>query len=525
MVKKVFHLVYVQLWAVISDMLSIGTKKARKPKALYTGVILFILLMSSLVFFYCIMIGNGLKMFNCIELLPALMMAVTSMIVLITTVLKVKGTIFGFKDYDLVMSLPVSTAGIVASRLILLYAINLVFVIIFMLPMTLAYGVLATPTARFYMISIVMMLFLPFIPIVVASILGSIITYFASRFRYSNIVTIIFSMLLLVAFIGLSFSFQDNSGQKLINMSKTLTNNVNAIYPLSGMYTKAVTEYDYSAMAAFLFISILLFLIFSYVVGKVFKKMNTIVMTGRSRSNYKMGELKVSNQFMALYRKEIKRYFASPLYVLNTGFGIVLLTIATFALFFINVKQLFGNTEEMGLFFLFIPVFVSFCAVMCCTTMASISLEEKNLWIIKSLPVKTVTIYQAKLAVNLTVLFPALIDAVIISLVLRIGLVQGIFTLLAVIVCGFFTAIFGLLVNLKLPNFNWTNETIVVKQSASAVIAIFAGMAVAGLQILLFVLLPSYVLAYLIYCILIAVVDVILYRILMVWGEKRFAQL
>lgn len=526
MVKKVFHLVHIQLWAVISDMLSIGNKKTRKPKALYIGVILFILFMGSIAFFYCLMIGNGLMMYNCIELLPALMMAVTSIIVLITTVLKVKGTIFGFKDYDLVMSLPVSTAGIVASRLILLYALNLLFVIIIMIPMTIVYGILAAPTVQFYIISIVMMLFLPFIPIIVASVLGSLITYFSSRFRYSNIVNIVVSMLLLVAIMGLSFSFQNNSGQKLVNMSRALTNQVNAIYPLSGMYTKAVTEYDYSSMVAYLFISLLFFMIFSYLVGKIFKKMNTMVMTGTtSRRNYKMGELKVSNQFAALYQKEMKRYFASPLYVLNTGFGIVLLTIATIALFFVNFKQLFGNSKDMGIFFLFIPAFISFCVVTCCTTMASISLEGKNLWIIKSLPVKIKTVYQAKLAVNLTVLLPAVIDAVIISFILQLGFVQGIFTLLAIMVCGFFTAIFGLLVNLKFPNFNWTNETVVIKQSASAVIAVFTGMAVVGLQIVLLIFLSSYVLAYLIYTILIAVVDVILYRMLMVWGEKRFVQL
>lgn len=525
MVKKVFHLVHIQLWAVISDMLSIGNKKTRKPRALYIGVILFILFMGFIAFFYCLMIGNGLMMYNCIELLPALMMAVTSIIVLITTVLKVKGTIFGFKDYDMVMSLPVSTAGIVASRLILLYALNLLFVIIIMLPMTIAYGILAVPTAQFYIISIVMMFFLPLIPIIAASILGSLITYFASRFRYSNIVNIVVSMLLLVALMGLSFSFQDQSGQKLANMSRTLTNQVNSIYPLAGMYTKAVTEYDYSALAAYLFISILFFLIFSYLVGKIFKKMNTMVMTGTSRRNYKMGELKVSNQFAALYKKEIKRYFASPLYVLNTGFGIVLLTIATIALFFINFKQLFGNSKEMGFFFLFIPVIISFCVVTCCTTMASISLEGKNLWIIKSLPVKPKTVYQAKLAVNFTVLIPAVIDAVIIGFILQPGLVQGIFTLLAITVCGFFTAIFGLLVNLKFPNFNWTNETAVIKQSASALIAVFTGMAVAGLQVVLFILLSSYVSAYLIYTIVIAAVDLILYRTLMVWGEKRFVQL
>jgi ABC-2 type transport system permease protein len=72
--------------------------------------------MSAISFFYSFMVGSGLKMFNSLDILPALMMAVTCVIILMTTVFKVKGTVFGFRDYDMVMSLPVSIGGIVASR-------------------------------------------------------------------------------------------------------------------------------------------------------------------------------------------------------------------------------------------------------------------------------------------------------------------------------------------------------------------------------------------------------------------------
>ena len=143
-------------------------------------------------------VAKHLKTINSLELLPSLFM-VLSIMVLFTTIYKVKGTIFGFKDYDMVMSLPVSNSQIVASRLILLYSINIVFVLIIMIPMMVAYGILVQPGIQFYVFSIILLFFIPLIPIIIAAFLGTALTYLSMRFRYSNIVYMVFSFLVLIA--------------------------------------------------------------------------------------------------------------------------------------------------------------------------------------------------------------------------------------------------------------------------------------------------------------------------------------
>jgi ABC-2 type transport system permease protein len=519
--KKVMRLVNIQLWAVLGEMLSIGNNRKRRPKLLYTGVALFILAMSGVAFFYCYMIGSGLKMFGSLDILPSMMMAITCMMVLMTTVLKVKGTIFGFRDFDLVMSLPVKTSTIIASRLIILYALNLVFAIMVMLPMMVAYGLLAKPGAMFYVISFITMFFLPLVPIIIASVLGTIIAYAASKFRYSNLLNIIFSVCLLAAFVSLSFTMSDN-GHELVDMSKTLAAQVNSLYPLAQMYTKAVVETDITAFLMFLLISIAAFLLYTAIVQKVFKKMNTLIMTGRYRVNFKMGELKTASPFQALYRKEIKRYFSSPLYVLNTGFGIVLLTLGTIATIFVDLDKILGSPQAAESLLNNGPMFVAFCIMMSCTTMASISLEGRSLWIIKSLPVSPKTIYLSKIAVNLTIISPALLDAILLGILLQMGFMKTVILFIIAAACAVFTSFFGLLVNLKLPNFNWTTEALVIKQSAASLISIFTGMAIVGIQVLFLLFIPSVMFAYAGYTLLIVVLDVVLYQILMSYGRKRF---
>ncbi len=522
--KKVMRLFSVQVWAMLGDMFSIGNSRRKKPKLLYAGILLFVIFMSGLAFFYCYMIGKGLMYYDSIEILPPLIMAATSIIVLMTTIIKVKGTIFGFRDYDLIMSLPVSNGKIVASRVILLYSINFIFVFMLMVPMMVAYGLLMRPDIGFYLAGAITMFLVPLVPIILASVLGTLVSFVAARFRYSNLISILFSMLLLISFLGLSLT-AGKPGNEMINISRYLAEQVNALYPLADLYTKAVIEGDIRALLSFLLISVGAFCLYSYLIGKLFRKLNSLVMVGRNRTKFRMGELKTTTPLKALFRKEMKRYFSSPIYVLNTGLGIVLLTIGAIALFFVDPEKLFGSLQVAGLFSQIGPLFLSFCIVTCCTTMASISLEGRNLWIAKSLPVTAGTIFASKLLVNLLVTAPALFDAILISFALGLSLTEGIIMVLVTTVISLSVSLLGLVVNLKLPNFNWTSETVVVKQSAATMISLFAGFAMVGLQVLFLVVIKAFVPAYLLYLGFMTIVAFLLYRTLMTYGVKRFHEL
>jgi len=157
--------------------------------------------------------------------------------------------------------------------------------------------------------------------------------------------------------------------------------------------------------------------------------------------------------------------------------------------------------------------------------MASISLEGRSLWILKSLPVTPGTIYKSKIAVNLTIISPALIDAVILGVVLKTGVLPILYMELSAMVCAVFISEYGLLINLLFPNFSWTSETVVIKQSVAALVSIFSGIGVVGIQFLFLLFMPSQAAANLGYIGLVAILDVILYRILMTYGKRRFAAL
>jgi ABC-2 type transport system permease protein len=91
--------------------------------------------------------------------------------------------------------------------------------------------------------------------------------------------------------------------------------------------------------------------------------------------------------------------------------------------------------------------------------------------------------------------------------------------------CSVFISLFGLLINLLLPNFNWSNETVVIKQGAATMITIFSSIGIVALQFILMAVIPSMTVAYLGYIVVMIAIDAGLYAILLSYGKKRFASL
>jgi ABC-2 type transport system permease protein len=141
------------------------------------------------------------------------------------------------------------------------------------------------------------------------------------------------------------------------------------------------------------------------------------------------------------------------------------------------------------------------------------------------MPVEPKTVYLAKIYVNLTVLSPAVIDAVILGIALKADLLLIILMVFITVVCSVFISLYGLLMNLLLPNFNWSNETVVIKQGAAAMVTIFSSIGIVAIQFVLMVIIPNMTIAYLGYILVMIAIDAGLYAIILSYGKKRYAAL
>jgi ABC-2 type transport system permease protein len=236
---------------------------------------------------------------------------------------------------------------------------------------------------------------------------------------------------------------------------------------------------DWKSYLIFIAISIIPFAGFVWLVSKNFIGANSRGNSSYVNKNFHLGEQHSTDQRKALIIKEMKRYFGSPIYVLNTLVGPIMSVFLMLFMFFgensivANIPEGELNSEILAMV---ITAMVIFSLGMTSTTAASISIEGKQFWILKSLPVPTEDIFFAKIFVNLFITIPFLIVDVILSVaVFKFNFFQATFMLLIPSLMAVIMSCGGLYFNLLMPRFDYENDMRAVKQSLSVLITMLFG--------------------------------------------------
>ena len=219
--------------------------------------------------------------------------------------------------------------------------------------------------------------------------------------------------------------------------------------------------------------------------------------TGKSRSGRQIrsSDFKTSSAFTALYQKELKRLFSSSIYLMNTTVGGLLAVIFSVMVFFVPIDKVFASfgipADASAVQITAIAALVvSLTLSIISTTSSSISLEGRNVWLLQSLPVTTQTILHAKSAVDLTIKLPCIVlSAVLFTIGLKLNFWSFCTLLVVPFVYSLFASQVGLLMDIRKPNYTWTNEAQVVKQGLSVLLSMLAGMVSVALPALALLLL------------------------------------
>lgn len=481
----------------------VNTFRYEKDKKKKNKVVIFAFAMSITVIMmsvYCFMMAYGLGSIGLTAIIPGYAFTITSLIVMLFTIFKASGTLFAFKEYDMLMALPVQTTTVITSKFLLMYGMNVLFCTLVMIPMGTTYCLFAHPQTLFYVMWVISIFVTPLVPMTIAAALGAIISAISSRFKHTNMVNIILSFVLTIGFMGVSMSAGTMSGgqiniKQLASLGTMLTNKMNQLYPLTSIFEKAVCQYNIGAFIFFIIISFIWYYVFAKIVSIKYKAINTGLTSHKTKSNYKLQSLKVTSPFMALHQKEIKRFFSSYLYVLNVGMGAVLLLALSITCFIFGIdklQQLMGMPNIKGIMTNFAPFVMSGMLAMTCTTSVSLSLEGKNLWILLSAPIEAATIYRSKMAVNIILLLPvSLLSSILMSFCLKPSVMSTVWMFVTPLAYVGLTSVWGIFINLIIPNFTWESEVTVIKQSMSSVLGIVGGMLFGFIPIGILLILPG----------------------------------
>lgn len=457
------------------------TRDTRKRRRYY----LFGILWAYLVLMLLLYVGGasyGLCYLGRGDLVPALLVMAVSGIVFFFTLFKAGPVLFDRKVHERQIVLPVTVRAILVSRFLSMYFTDMLLGLLVLLPGMVVYGVMEGPGISFYLYGMVSGIFLPLLPLAVASVLGAVITGVSSRWKKKSMVATILTFGLVILVLAGSFSLGGlEEGQVLDMVSvavESLEAQVSGIYPPARWTAEAMVQGKAGSLVLFLVVSGGTALVFLGVLEVFYERICNLMGTNAVRGNYQMKELRARSVLGSLVERELRRYFASTIYVTNTLMGEVMMVILVLALLFAGrgqVEEMLGMIGRPGLLERLLPLVLGFLPAMMPTTAASISLEGRQWWILQTLPVAKKEIVRSKVLMNLVVAAPfCLVSQLLAVVALQPAWPDLVCLLLFPVLFLLFGARVGLAVNERFPVFDWDSEIKVVKQGSSAGLTMLA---------------------------------------------------
>lgn len=480
---------YLLLRTQIMNYLALNEIKqsGRKKNAtimLGFGVITFILLFCTYNWFTALALVQLGKQ----DLIPAYMVSIASFAIFILTMLRSNGILFGSRDLDMLLALPVKFSEIITSKFLLMYLLHFLVAFVFMASGGIVW-MMHTPLDMLQMVLyVISIFFVPIIPMCIASLLGLCIVYISSYFKNSNMFSLIFSFVALgvVGYVAV-FILQSEAG--IANVGAMLAGQITKLYPLAILFLDDARFHVSIRLGIFIALSTAVFYLFIHFVSMRYSALNDLASTSSKYKAKQKNVIKQRSPFVALYHKDFSQFFSSYTAVLNAGLGVILLSLFSIFLLLLSPEQLgkFIGMDHINRFLpTYAPVLISAMLSLSCPSAFSISLEGKHIWIVQSSPISTKKILNSKLAVNLTLHAVAYCLAIIAMMTrIQMNTLQTVSTLLIPIAYSLFSVILGLFLNKKHPNFTWDNEMIIVKQSLPVIASSLISMVVVALPVLL----------------------------------------
>lgn len=488
----------IQLMGLLGLNRARNTSDARVRRRAVGGAVAFavvsLLLIAYVTLFAVVFCGLGLT-----QAVPAAAISLTAVITFFFSLLQGGSILFALKDYDAVMSLPVSKRAVIGSRLLVSYLVNLLFCLGVMAPVTVVYFIFAGFSLAQLAVILAATLCAPLLPVVVATAIGTLLTALMAGLRIKGLLQGLFGLLFFAAIMVLSFafSFSMQSPDAAGNMAAAADALARYVYPPAQWVSMTLSGEAVWGIFAFVGVSVAAAALFVLAVSPFYSKINAALLNRGARVAYKAGDVKSASAFASLLGREFRRLFTSSVYLLNGVSGALLLVLGGVALLFVDAQAFIdllraeAETEapylveffEQNLPYMAAGLVVLFIG-MSCPAASALSLEGSSRGLLFSMPVSARTILLAKAMPTFLIDGAAsLFFSAVVCAKVGAGAAGWAALLSTAVIFSAFTALCGIFLNYKLPKYDWKTEANVVKSSAPVTILVLGAMAIGFLLI------------------------------------------
>ncbi len=464
---------------------------------------------------------------------------VTSAIIIMEGTYKSGDLLFKPKDNDTLLAMPIEKSTIVFARMVKFYVFELLYCFIFLLPAIIAYAISTEVNVTFPLIAITMLLFVPVIPIAISCIVGLISSAISARFRKQTFLQVVlsFAALFVFAAIILAMNFSSNiDSQSIIAAGDKIAK---YYYPASA-FVDLVTDFNLEQYLLFVGINLAVIIVAVLLISRFYfqivNRMSVVKLIKKAGVKYNFTR---HSQTVAMVRKEINRYFNTPVLLMNTAIGLVMFVIAVgvlcfnfdgFVASFASSEEFPLTVEEMRSYLPSVTfAMVAFTSLMTFITATMISLEGKAFNLLKTMPISGKKVIMTKVLTAMLLIVPITASgSIVMCLKFQFSIVDLVLVLIGVVALPLVTELIGILIDLKYARFDAENDAVVVKQSAGVMVATFLGLGMVLTTISLTfatVFLAGQTLGLVMMDAIFAILSVFLYFVVATKGEERYLKL
>jgi ABC-2 type transport system permease protein len=386
----------------------------------------------------------------------------------------------------MVMSLPFKVSTVVTNRFLLMYVKDLPFNMLISASALAGYAIVVKPALWVYPAWMILSLFVVIIPMIIAAFLGALLLRVTTTFKHKKLITIILTFILVIPCMFMNAIIQyvvrNDKVDEVMDKSLNTMNTMGRYTPGVSWFAKAINEGSIVSMLLLIVVSIVLYIVFFVLVSRSYRAINSrMSVTNAKHKKVTDKEYKERTVVGSIAFKELRTFTGCVTYVVNDGMGVVMAFLAGIACLVFNLnKFLSGLTDVPFELMRMVPcvtLIIYFFVGMMPTTTASPSLEGKNYWIVKSLPIDMLTVYKGKMRFNNLLSIPVGVFAVVcMCFSLRLPLIDYVVNICLIVSSVLFSTVYGMYCGARKLRLDWDHEIQVVKQGPGASLYVLTNM-------------------------------------------------
>lgn len=402
------------------------------------------------------------------------------------------------KDLKVLLRMPIKSINILNAKFL-----NMIFseyqmeIIMLAIPMII-YGLITKVSIIFYLYMIVILIFIPIIPIMITSLVISIVMRFTNFIKNKNkvmYITIIFSIFVL----GIIMGFFNTQHQMSVNFFKDIILKANGLAESIADYFILIkpimnTLLNYNNingvknLILYIFENLICYITILFIMSKIYLKgaIGVCINTNKHRENIKdlnLEDFRKQKILKSYLIKEIKTMIRTPIFFIQCLIIPILDPIAIFLIIIGLVKfaelvglNLWENLYSVSIQTTGIAIFLGVGQVfymMNFSSIISVSRESNNAIILKYIPIDFTKQFNFKITIGIIVNLVGTVLVTIFYLLCTKNILFSIIICLELIFINIIGEKVKLLVDLSKPQLNWDSEYTMMKQNTNIMYELF----------------------------------------------------